>query len=429
MKKKFTQIALAMTMAMGLALSAHASDWIVEENGVAPNFATIQSAVTAAVSGDRIFVKNKAGNVPYNENVTINKSLSILAYDPDGTYYVFGTYTVNAIAGGGEVTFIGMTNNSGSIVAGSTGTLAAPTRINVLGCNFLVGSYSGNLLGFVSHIAGNNFYSGSISTRTATITGNFVNGSINVADIGGTVTGYTEDTLYVCGNRLMGSLGGGLGGGGINWSNTSDYCWIANNWVSYNGNGIVVSGAKTAAGGANVIENNSVESSTAYNNAISFSATIAAGATVRIMNNSLNDISTGECCTGNPEYAVQFGTVATGAFVNVDYNVYKNYINGLSTASAALVSFTGNTVGGASFDNADPTGICTAPECINLGSPSTDYTDLDLTRNDVGVSGGSYNGTNFWPNQTGGARVYLVKTPRTVVQSSTINAKGDSFDR
>ena len=73
-----------------------AADLIVEENGVLPNFATIQSAVNATQPGDRIFVKNKAGGVPYQENVTIDKPLELLAFDSNGFFVVFGTYSINA---------------------------------------------------------------------------------------------------------------------------------------------------------------------------------------------------------------------------------------------------------------------------------------------------------------------------------------------
>ena len=49
--------------------NAFGADWVVEENGISPNFATIQDAVTAASPGDRIFVVNKSGSIPYMENV------------------------------------------------------------------------------------------------------------------------------------------------------------------------------------------------------------------------------------------------------------------------------------------------------------------------------------------------------------------------
>lgn len=421
MKTNFLKTLAAAALMLGLASRNYAADLIVEENGVSPNFATIQSAVTAATAGDRIFVKNKAGNVPYQENVTINKSISILSYDPDAVYYVFGTYTINAIANG-EINIIGMYNQSGSVNSFSAGSLTAPTRVNFMGSTLVAGNFNLNHAGFVAHVAGNTLLGGSIITKTATITGNQVDGSISVTDVGGNVTGYSEDTLYIVGNRIC-TTAGGYAGGNISWANDDDYFLIANNWVRYNGACISVTSSK-AGTGVNAIENNSTESTSGVSHGISISHNVAG--IMRVVNNSLYDEYASNDGT---EYAIFISGVGTGGVVNFDFNVYRNYYNGFTNISGATVSMTGNVAAGTSFNNADLTGVCTAPECINLGSPSTDYTDLDLSRNDVGVAGGSYNFNNFWPNNTGGARVYLVKTPRTVVQSSTINAKADSFDR
>jgi hypothetical protein len=427
MKFNFSKTLLASAMLLGFGTRAFAQvDLIVEENGVAPNYATIQAAVNAASSSqvDRIFVKNKAGNTPYQENVTISKSVTILPYDPDGVFYCFGNYTINPIAGGGEVTIIGMYNQSGSISSFAAATLTAPTRVNFLGSTLISGSINTSNLGFVTHVAGN-VINGSVTTRTATITGNQIDGAIVVNDVGGTVTGYTEDTLYIVGNRLA-TAGGGYGGGAINWSNASDYFMIANNWVRHTNAGININSVKSGTG-MNKIENNSVEKNAAGTvHGISINAAIAANTNLKIINNAIYD----ELNSGSwTDYAIVFGTITQPAFVSVEWNVYRFFTGGLTNASAAAISITGNVAGGASFNPADVTGDCAAPECINQGSPATDYTDLDLTRNNVGVAGGSYNFSNFWPNQSGGARVYLVKTPRTVVQSSTINAKADSFDR
>lgn len=429
MKFNFSKTLLASAMLLGFGTRAFAQvDLIVEENGVAPNYATIQAAVNAASSSqvDRIFVKNKAGNTPYQENVTISKSVTILPYDPDGVFYCFGNYTINPIAGGGEVTIIGMYNQSGSISSFAAATLTAPTRVNFLGSTLISGSINTSNLGFVTHCAGN-IINGSITTRTATITGNQVDGSIVISDVGGNVTGYTEDTLYIVGNRLIAS-GGGVGAGYIQWNNDDDYFMIANNNVRHSTIGISCSVYK-AGTGVNKIENNSIKKNGNVPGAsgIYLLGTIPANTTLKVINNSIFDEN---ASNSYAEYAIQFSAApATPSFVSLDYNVHRQWGNGFTNLGGATISMTANVLGGASYTHDNVSGDCTAPECINLGSPATDYTDLDLTRNNVGAAGGSYHFSNFWPNQSGGARVYLVKTPRTVVQSSTINAKADSFDR
>jgi hypothetical protein len=420
MKLKYTFLVLAMAMAY--AANVFAGDLIVEENGVLPNYATIQAAVNAALSGDRIFVKNKAGNVPYNENVTITaKSLSILSYDPDGVYYVFGNYTIN-VTSGQEINIIGMNNASGSISAFAASTLANPTRVNVLGSTLQSGNIALDFLGYVAHVAGCDI-TGNVTVRTSTFTGNQINGALTVNSPTGAVTGYAEDTLYIVGNRFA-TAAGGYGNGGITWNNNQDFFFIANNWVRTGGTCIAVNSVK-AGTGVNNLENNSTEKN---GNGVIHGMSIgnlAANTNLLIRNNSVYDENTSNF---GADYAFVFGTITAPSFVNLDYNVTRNWIGGLTNVATTTVSQTGNA-SSATQNNNDITGVCTAAECVNLGSPSTDYTDLDLSRNDVGVSGGSYNFNNFWPNNTGGARVYLVKTPRTVVQSSTINAKADSFDR
>jgi hypothetical protein len=427
MKFNFTKTLLATAMLLGLGNRALAQvDLIVEENGVAPNYATIQAAVNAASTSqvDRIFVKNKAGNVPYQENVSISKSVTILPYDPDGVFYCFGSYTINPIISGGEVTIIGMYNQSGSINSFAAASASTPTRVNLLGSTLVSGNLNTSNVGFVTHCAGN-VINGFVSARTATITGNQIDGAITISDPGAAaITGYPEDTLYIVGNRLA-TAAGGYGGGAINWNNSSDYFMIANNWVRHTNAGININSIKSGTG-MNKLENNSVEKNAGgVVHGISIGA-IGANTNLKIINNAIYD----ELNSGSwSDYAIAFGTITQPAFVTVEWNVHRFFNAGLSNASAAAVSYTGNVAAGSSFNPNDVTGECTAPECINLGSPATDYTDLDLTRNNVGTAGGSYNFNNFWPNQSGGARVYLVKTPRTVVQSSTINAKADSFDR
>ena len=143
-----------------LSLSATAADLIVEENGVLPNLGTIQAAVTAAQPGDRIFVKNKVGGIPYNENVVIDKPLTLLSFDANGQYLVSGTYVVTAnganfTADGDAVRIIGMLNQSGSISATSNNSTGFEIRLDVLGNQLNSGSINISGLGWLTTISGN----------------------------------------------------------------------------------------------------------------------------------------------------------------------------------------------------------------------------------------------------------------------------------
>ena len=131
---------------------------------------------------------------------------------------------------------------------------------------------------------------------------------------------------------------------------------------------------------------------------------------------------------GTNETAIMFGTVDSGSIVQLNFNAYEGwttFTNGPQTS----VSQTGNVAAPGTFDPDDITGACADASCVDGGHPGGSYIDHDLSRNDIGVTGGSFHYDNFFPILTGGARVYLVRTPRTVLQSSTIDAEGDAFDR
>src|SRR5436190_9931049 len=83
------------------------ADLIVEEFGSFPTYSSILSAVTASAEGDRIIIKNRAGNVPWIENITVDKSLSFLSYDNNTQFVVQGNYTINK-ANNREVIIVGM---------------------------------------------------------------------------------------------------------------------------------------------------------------------------------------------------------------------------------------------------------------------------------------------------------------------------------
>lgn len=405
---------IALLMGAGLINDLRATDLIVEENGVLPNYGTISDAVAAAGNGDRIFIKNKAGNVPYLENVTVGVSLELLPFDQDGFFVVQGNYTINP-AIGRSVTIIGMRNLVGSITAAVNSPTGTPTRVNIMGCDFSSGSISISGTNYVSHISGNRLASGSITCRYSTITANEVNGTITINDAAQLTS---EDTLYIVGNRLRTQANGNTSGR-ISWNNDEHYLYIANNWVltSY-GSGAIDVNLLKAGTGVNRIHNNSIQTDGSCCDEGIATAAQAAPGTLYIDNNAIYD-SGSSSNTG-----IQTGAAA-GAFVGVYFNGWRG--SG-SAVTGSNIAQTGNfTSSSISFSLAD--GECTNASCIDTGNPSTDFTDLDLSRNNLGVAGGSFNFNNFFPILTGGARVYLVKTPRTVVQTSIIKAEAESYDR
>lgn len=406
MKRAITLILMGLACMFVLFPSAKAADLIVEENGVLPNYGTIQDAVNAASDGDRIFVKNKSGNVPYQENVTINVSIELLPFDANGQYIVWGEYTINPIIDR-TVTIIGMLNQDGSITCNANSPAGNPTRINVFGTELLSGSINISGTNIVSHVSGNKITSGSITTRYSTVTGNQVtSGSILINP---STNFSTEDTLYVVGNRVS--------NGRIQWGNGHTYFYIANNFIIGSTIYQIYCTQVKAGNGVNSIVNNSTYGSGGNNRGI-YVTTVPANSTLQIHNNALRQTTTAG--TNYPIYVQGIAGLASYTF-----NTYNGWDAGLVCNPCASA---GNQNATIAMDVT--TGECTSvPSCVDAGNPSTDHTDLDLTRNDVGTKGGSFNFNNFFPILTGGARVYLVRTPRTVVQTSTIRAEADGYDR
>jgi len=388
--------------------SLQAADLIVEENGVLPNYGTIQDAVSAASDGDRIFIKNKSGGIPYQENVTINVSVELLPFDANGQFIVWGEYTISPVVGR-EVTIIGMFNQDGSITCSANSPGGTPTRINVFGCELLAGGINLSGTNIISHVSGNKMTGGGITTRYATITGNDVTTGSIILNAASNLT--SEDTLYIVGNRVS--------NGRIQYANNRHYYHIANNFVKGNTQYQIYATTSKAGNGVNHIDNNSTYGQVGNNRGIF--ANLSSNSTLEINNNVLRQTTTSG--TNYPIYVT--GANNSNTLVQYNFNIYTGWDAALFCNPCAQA---GNANQGFNIDLT--TGECNSvPACVDAGNPNSDYTDLDLTRNDRGTLGGSYNYTNFFPILTGGARVYLVKTPRTVVQTSTIRAEADGYDR
>ncbi len=150
-----------------------ATDLVVEEFGTAPAYSSINAAVTAAVDGDRILVRNRAGNIPWIENINVSKSLEFLSYDNDTFFVVQGTYTLDAAAGR-TITFIGMKNLSGGIVGGNSTGANKATTVNVFDSYFTYGNILLSAKVFNTTIAGCSMLNGIVSIASGSIIGNSI---------------------------------------------------------------------------------------------------------------------------------------------------------------------------------------------------------------------------------------------------------------
>ena len=87
------------------SLILFAADLVVQDGGPTGTYSTISAAVAAAVDGDRIVINNTSTGLARNENVTINKSLTLLSAVDNQRHLVLGNYTIEH-APGREVTII-----------------------------------------------------------------------------------------------------------------------------------------------------------------------------------------------------------------------------------------------------------------------------------------------------------------------------------
>ena len=407
---------LACLLFGGATLSTFAVDRIVEEFGSAPTFPNIASAVAAAVDGDRIIIKNRAGDIPWIENITIEKSLQFLSYADNGFFVVQGTYSI-VPAAGRQVTIIGMRNTAGGIQAASGSSAVRGTRVRVLDSFFVNGGIQLANQNFDVDVVGCTLQNGTVGLFYGNVIGNDIDGSA-IFDEAISVTpsegGFPLDTCAIIGNKVKGRVGYE----GIFVSTDHQVVHIRNNYVQHGWMGIEVYGGNTS-GVQNLIWNNTV---TAYSGQFTTYginvANTSSGSIWEIMNNAVTRTWSGECRGINRDSG-NFGQI----------NVYFNHVAGMNIAISTGFTFEGNNTTTQPITlNADGT-FSNAPAAVNGGNPAAPFYDLDLTIGDAGAYGASYTLTNFHPLHTGAARVYMTGHPFNIRQGTTLRVRANAWDR
>ncbi len=399
-----------------LTFSASAVDRIVEEFGVSPTYPNINAAVTAAVDGDRIIIKNRAGDIPWIENITVDKSLQFLSYADNGFFVVQGYYSI--VPGTGRQVLInGMRNTSGSVQAAPGTSGVRGTRVRVIDSFFVSGGVQLANQYFDVDVVGCTLQNGTVGLFYGNVIGNDIDGS-NITDEAISVTpsvgGFPLDTCAIIGNKVKGRVSYE----GIFVNTDHQVVHIRNNYVQHGWMGIEVYGGNTS-GVQNLIWNNTVTAYTGQFTTYGISlANTSAGSIWEIMNNAVTRTWTGECRGINKDSGN-----------NGQINVYFNHVAGMSISISTGFTFEGNNTTTQPITlNADGT-FSNAPAAVNGGNPAAPFYDLDLTIGDAGAYGASYTLTNFHPLHTGAARVYMSAHPFNVRQGSTLRVRAVAFDR
>lgn len=377
---KYLQVIVGMLM----SVSVYSADLVVQDGGPSGTYSSIGAAVAASVDGDRILINNKTTNLPWIENVTINKSISLLSAVPNQKFVVNGEYTIER-NNGRVITIIGMYNvstNSNFAVDNNSSYFPVKTKLNIVNCEL-----SGDLYLYKStstqesldvYFAQNKATNSTLGLKFGKVIGNELS-SIRVLDD----LAITNDTVFIVGNKVIATAIYAL-----YVANSTQPLFVSNNYFENYSNGNATVYFYSAKEGS-ILINNSI-------NAIySSSSRAISGFDQEIIN----------CCIR--------GVMTTYNASKCFYNItsYENLPTALFNQKITSVSF-------------NPDGSNAFTGWLNAGNPSNHYLDLDLTRNDVGCFGGSYSFTNFHPIVDGkSARVSFVQTPRVVYQGQLMNAK------
>ncbi len=410
--KKSVLICLLFVMTIA---KSFATDIVVEEFGITPAYPTITDAVAAASNGDRIIIKNRAGNIPWIENINITKSLQFLPFDNDTFFVAQGTWTITLNAGQ-AVTIIGMKNTLGGIQATTSTGGPKTAQINVHGCYFISGNIYIASSAYELNATHNQLDAGYVYASFGSICGNDITTAlsypIQVYNISGTAL---NDTVFIIGNKVNCTS---TGYSGIYTSNTVSRYQIKNNFVKSRYMGITTG---NSCNGTNLIYNNTIlltnSSSSVYGIDV---YNVGTGDILEIMNNVIDFVATTSTMYGINNDGGNSGTV----------NVYFNHIDVAANYPVSTgFSFSGNNTTSSAITLANDGRLQVGSAAINGGNPAAPFYDLDLTAGDAGAYGGSYTLDNYFPLFAGSSRVYLNTYPFNVRLGNTLNIKGNSFDR
>lgn len=397
MKKLFV-IALAGLFSQ----MASAADIYVRDLGAGGAFSTISAAIAQASNGDRIIIRPKAGNVPYVENLTIDKSLSFVSETNFSKYILQGAISVTP-APGRMVTISNLQISGTGAISVDAATVGGRTTLNIL--NSLTAAVNAAQANTTLNLSG--CTSAAVTMTHGRVTGNRVNSVLFSNQ--GTDTHLSDDDIEVIANAVLTT--GGLGGNQKNYA-----LRIFNNYLTTGT--ILISGAKNNS--TNEITNNVIGSTTDTNSTLySIYLNLASGnpALFSIMNNVILKQSN--------SYATYYPVIASA---NASAYVYYNITNSNEYNGSFIMPSVTNSGNNSSavFTLNTTTFTVSGTGIANSGSPEDDYADIDLTRNDRGNGGGSNAWANYWPANVGNKPlVNYLNTPRRIYTGTTeMSARG-----
>lgn len=389
---------------------------LVDQGGTPGSYPTISAAVAAANPGDTIKVLSGI----YPESVVIPKKLFVIAQDS----------TVDVVSGANAFTF--NSGSSGSLLYGFTlrGNVYHPRNYAqnepiVIANNRFIGTYID--FTYWSIIANNYFIKssgdygirvyGSDSSHKRIIIFNNRLDSCGI-QFGGNYTSIIANTIKD--NSAYGIL---------THSNPNDYQIIANK-ISNCARGIVFSGNSHNTNF--VVSNNLLTNCPiGINNAGGWIGPLFTGV---VSNNVVYNSS---------NYAVLNEQGLNGASSVYFYsNIFSSNTNNVSFASSVWdynCFYNSGTIPTPGINNItnDPLFVnpsngdfhlLTGSPCIDAGHPTLIYSDIDRTRNDMGIYGGSFTMSNY-ENLSGPKVISLFTSPTQVLKGNDIIITGSGISK
>jgi hypothetical protein len=391
-----------------LFLYGSAADIYVNNSGQPGSYTTITAALAAAAPNDNVYVSPYGA---YTENLTIFQNVTLTSAVSGTVFNVVGTLTING-APNMDVRIIGA-EFSGSFTA-NTGGAGLNTKSDV----YVVESVFSAITAadFIRmHVL---FCDAdmNISMRHGEIRGNSNLGDVTIADGPNAGVG---DTLFIVGNSFKTNKK-------LYWNNDDNYFFIANNYI-------YTTSSTYRAFRNSKHHYNSTVNNLVLNNIFSVSTQSSSNYTAFYSNS-----------TSNADNVICYNNVfenrynSNGSYLRCFYcsspgdtQLYYNYCKGASTGTTpGGLKVVGNisynyTTANLVYEN---DGTCNDPKLVNQGSPSLQYYDIDLTRNDIGTFGGPWSIKNYASDSSsiGKARVYDLDMPFEIWsgQTPSVKAKG-----
>ncbi len=401
----------------------NATDLIVSSGGAGGAYPTINAAVSAANSGDRIIVYPISTGAAYSEGtITLTKSIQILSANEGAYFTVDANVNITPAAAGMSVSIMEMKLVTGSIQTVVNAPAGNRCVVNVINDSIINGGVFFDANNYNVTVA-NSYTGNSVYVNFGRVLGNVINTTISAAVYGihvSTDAIASTDSILIIGNKIT-VINTSPSMSGIYWGSTSQYFQILNNFIYfpypyYYGYGINVITSKNSNAGTNLIVNNTIQKlSTSYYMYYGIACATAASAYTEIQNNLVS----------SPIVNYQYVYCNGGTF-SVHYNLITSLAISGFTNDGTNIVLTNTTLDA----NGKITTTVPASNAINAGNPDSAFVDINLTRNDVGAYGGSFTLDNYFPNGANDwARVFYMVAPRRVLVNGTINVRADGYDK